>query len=196
MREGPNIYHEFSDNDLVKLISKGDSAAFTELHIRYRGILYLHAYKLSHDTQDAEDIVQDIFVSLWERSATLKFSKGIKSYLYSAVRYKFFDLLDHRQVISKHEASFNLFASKGEFITDNQIREKELYRLVEQEVAKLPEKMRVVFELSRKQHLSPEEISRQLKISDKTVKRQLANAVKILRPKFGDLFTVLFTGLF
>jgi RNA polymerase sigma-70 factor (family 1) len=187
-------YRELSDAELAKLISSGDHRAFTEVYDRYRGLLYLHAYKLTQDTDEAEDIVQDIFIYLYDKAGTLVFNTGIRSYLYSAVRYKFFNLLDHKKVITKYEESFNQFASNGEFITDDQVRENELTRLIEQEIAKLPEKMRIVFELRRKEHLSASEIAERLNISDKTVKKQLGNAVKILKVKFGNLHSVLFTG--
>lgn len=195
MGSGINIYREFSDTDLSKLIKNRDRTAFTEIYERYSGVLYLHAYKLTQNTDEAEDIVQDIFIYLWDRADKLVFNTGIKSYLYSAVRYKFFNLIDHKKVVSKYQNSFNQFASKGEFITDNQIRENELNRLIEQEISRLPEKMRIVFELRRKEHFSTDEIAQLLNISDKTVKRQLANAVKILKPKFGSLFSALFTGI-
>jgi RNA polymerase sigma-70 factor (ECF subfamily) len=194
MNSDKKAYREFSDADLAKLISSGDHMAFTELYDRYRGLLYLHAYKLTQDTEEAEDIVQDIFIYLYDKAGTLVFNTGIRSYLYSAVRYKFFNLLDHKKVITKYEESFNQFASNGEFITDDQVRENELTRLIEQEIAKLPEKMRMVFELRRKEHLSASEIAERLNISDKTVKKQLGNAVKILKVKFGNLHSVLFTG--
>jgi len=188
------LYSNLLDVELTVLLKQKDHVAFTEIYDRYRGVLYLHAYKLTQDTDEAEDIVQEIFIYLWDKAATIVFNTGIKSYLYSAVRYKFFNLLDHKKVITKHEQSFNDFADKGEFITDNQVRENELTRLIEQEIAKLPEKMRMVFELSRKEHLSVSEIAGRLNISNSTVKKQLGNAIRILRLRFGSLFSVLFTG--
>lgn len=188
------LYSSLLDAELTVLLKQKDHIAFTEIYDRYRGVLYLHAYKLTQDTDEAEDIVQEIFIYLWDKAATIIFNTGIKSYLYSAVRYKFFNLLDHKKVITKHEQSFNDFTDKGEFITDNQVRENELTRLIEMEIGKLPEKMRIVFELSRKEHLSVSEIADKLNISKSTVKKQLGNAIRILRLKFGSLFSVLFTG--
>ena len=188
------LYSSLLDAELTVLLKQRDHIAFTEIYDRYRGVLYLHAYKLTQDTNEAEDIVQEIFIYLWDKAATITFNTGIKSYLYSAVRYKFFNILDHKKVITKHEQSFNDFTSKGAFITDNQVRENELKRLIEMEIAKLPEKMRIVFELSRKEHLTVSEIADKLNISKSTVKKQLGNAIRILRLKFGSLFSVLFTG--
>ena len=188
------LYNNLPDAELIVLLKQRDHHAFNEIYDRYRGVLYLHAYKLTQDTDEAEDIVQDIFIYLWTKAETLVFNTGIKSYLYSAVRYKFFNLLDHKKVIIRHEQSFNEFISKGEFITDNHVRENELTRIIEQEIAKLPEKMRLVFELSRKENLKVSEIAKRLDISSHTVKKQLVNAVRILKLKFGDMFSVLFTG--
>jgi RNA polymerase sigma-70 factor (ECF subfamily) len=188
-------YSAYTDQELIALLKQGDHAAFTEIYDRYRGVLYLYAYKLTQGTDDAEDIVQDIFIYLWDKAGTLVFNVSLKAYLYTAVRYKFFNMLDHKKVISRHEESFTLFACKVEFITDNKVRENELTRLIELEISKLPEKMRIVFEMNRKDNFPAAEIARQLSISDKTVKRQLANAVKILRVKLSSVFCGFFTGL-
>lgn len=188
-------YNISTDQELVALLKVRNHAAFAEIYDRYRGILYLYAYKLTQNTDDAEDIVQDIFIYIWDKVDVLVFSTSLKAYLYSAVRYKFFNMLDHKKVISKHEESFIMFVSNEQFITDNQVRENELNRLIESEISKLPEKMRIVFEMNRKNNASAAEIARQLSISDKTVKKQLANAVKILRVKLDNVFSMFLSGL-
>ncbi|MNY46224.1 RNA polymerase sigma factor [compost metagenome] len=77
----------------------------------------------------------------------------------------------------------------GEYITDNQLREKELIAVIEKEVSLLPTKMREMFEMSRNEGLSHKEIAEKLGVSDLTVKKQVSNAVKILKGKL-RLFSI------
>lgn len=75
------------------------------------------------------------------------------------------------------------FANQYTEATDHQIRERQLALKIEREISFLPEKMRQIFELHRKEHLTYKEIAEQLDISDKTVKKQVSNALHILRQR-------------
>jgi len=184
-------YSSFSDAELTDLLKSGDRAAFTEIYVRYRGLLYIYACKIVKDDDIAEDLVHDIFIYLWDKRETINFKSSLSSYLYSGVRYKFFDLVDHQKVRADYVQGFQDFLDKGEYVTDNYILEKELSAIIEKEIGNLPAKMREVFLLSRKEHLSNKEIAERLDISEKTVKNQLSAAMKTLRVKLG-LFTFLF----
>ncbi|MNY42681.1 RNA polymerase sigma factor [compost metagenome] len=122
-------------------------------------------------------------------------SSKLSVYLYGAVRHKFFNSLDHEKVKANYRASLSTFIDSGEYTTDNLLREKELIHLIEKEVSLLPPKMREVFELSRKEHLSHKEIAGRLNISDKTVKKQMNNAIKILKVKLGPFFSLFMIGM-
>jgi len=139
-------------------------------------------------------LVQDIFIYLWDKRQTINFTSSISSYLYSAIRYKFFDLVDKQKVRADYVQAFQLFLDKGEFLTDNYITEKELSATIEKEIANLSAKMREVFLLSRKENLSNKEIAERLNISEKTVKNQLSTALKTLKVRLGLLtFLLLLT---
>ncbi|NQX37619.1 RNA polymerase sigma-70 factor, Bacteroides expansion family 1 [Pedobacter steynii] len=178
-------YHSLTDFELTKLLISGDSDAFIEIYNRFQALMYVYACKITMDKEEAEDIVQEVFIYLWDKRTTVILRSSLSSYLYSAVRYKFFNLLDHQKVRKDYRLSFQNFLDQGEYITDNYIREKEFSQLIEKEIAALPDKMREIFELSRKQNLSRKEISEKLNVSEKTVKNQINNALKILRGKLG-----------
>ncbi|MHA4893580.1 RNA polymerase sigma factor [Pedobacter sp. PWIIR3] len=180
-------YRDLLDEDLLELLKFGDHAAFEEIYKRYWGIIFCHARKMLSSDEEAKDLLQDLFVNLWQKSADLNIQGSLSAYLYGSVRYKVFNLFDKRKVREKHIQSLGTFLEHAECTTDNTVRENELSRLIEREIAVLPAKMREVFELSRKSHLSYQQISRQMKISDQTVKKQIYNAVKILRLKFGSI---------
>jgi RNA polymerase sigma-70 factor (ECF subfamily) len=186
-----SAYHLFTDVELTKLLVSGDHKAFIEIYNRFQALLYVYACKITKDREEAEDIVQEVFIYLWDKRSTIILKSNISSYLYSAVRYKFFNLLDHKKIRTDYTKSFQNFLDAGEYITDNYIREKEFSQLIEKEISALPDKMREIFELSRRQNLSRQEIAEKLNISEKTVKNQISNALKILRGKLG-FFPFLF----
>jgi RNA polymerase sigma-70 factor (ECF subfamily) len=179
------LYNSLADAELTDLLKSDDQSAFTELYDRYKGLLYIYACKITRDDDMAEDLVQDIFIYLWDKRQTINFTSSISSYLYSAIRYKFFDLVDKQKVRADYVQAFQAFLDQGEYQTDNYISEKELSGVIEREVNKLPAKMREVFLLSRKEYLNNKEIAERLDISEKTVKNQISTALKTLRTKLG-----------
>lgn len=184
-------YKDISDNALFSLLLEGDDHAFTEIYNRYWSILYLYVLKFSGRNDQAEDIVQDVFISLWKRTDKAKHQTSLSGYLYTSVRYKIFDLIDHEKVRAKHLTSLAEFLDTNRIVADSALIERDLKNSIESAIQLLPSKMREVFELSRKEGMSQKEISAQLKISDKTVKKQMSKALKILRLKLGKLTSVI-----
>lgn len=186
-------YNNCTDNELAALLINGDQRAYTQLYNRFKGILYVHAYRILQDKEDAKDIVQELFTVLWVKRDSLTLKTGIASYLYAAVRNRVFDKISSKKVESRYFESLKDFSLEEGYSTDSVVQEKELSALIEKEIAALPDKMRQIFELSRKNNLSHKEIATQLILSDKTVKKQVNNALRILRLKLGSLNTIFFT---
>lgn len=185
-------YHRSSDLELAALIADGDDQAFAEIYRRYNGVLFLHAYRMLGDQEEAKDILQELFTSLWFNRKELRLHTSLSAYLYKALRNRVLDAIAHKKVEQKYIDSLAAFIEKGEWLTDQQVREKELTVLIEREVSLLPPKMREVFEMSRNTDLSYKEIAEELHISDKTVKKQVSNALHILREKLDLAFILLF----
>ncbi|MET4083275.1 RNA polymerase sigma-70 factor (ECF subfamily) [Pedobacter sp. UYP30] len=183
-------YNNFTDNELFELSQGGDQSAFEEIYKRFSGLLYIYAKKLIKNDEDAQDIVQEVFVYLWNNQK-IRLNAQLSAYLYTAVRYKIFDWIDKNKIRTNYATSLRTFIEQGELVTDNYLREKELIAIIEKEVNKLPSKMRQIFEMSRNLHLSQKEIALQLQISDKTVKKQMGNALKILRLKLTSFLTLI-----
>lgn len=186
-------YNNCTDNELAALLIDGDQKAYAQLYDRFKGILYVHAYRILQDREDAKDIVQELFTVLWIKRSGLILKTGIASYLYTSVRNRVFDKISSKKVASRYFESLKDFTLDEGYSTDDIIQEKELSALIEKEIAALPDKMRQIFELSRKGNLSHKEIANQLVLSDKTVKKQVSNALRILRLKLGSLGVMLFT---
>ncbi|MFN0257295.1 RNA polymerase sigma factor [Pedobacter ureilyticus] len=174
-------FKKLSDTELLQLLKESDRIAFAELFQRYHQALYLHAKKMLRDGDDAKDVVQEVFAAIWTKRHTLEVSGAIAPYLYGATRNRILNVMAHQQVVSKYADSITAFMELGVSYTEDQFREKELAQIIEREIASLPDKMREVFELSRKEELSYREIAERLNISEHTVKKQAQRALKILR---------------
>lgn len=181
------IDHPISqDVQLITLLIRGDRVAYTTIYNKYWAEMYSHAYRMLKDQELAKDVVQDVFSQLWLKAAQLNPNSKLSGMLYLAIRNKIFNLIAHNKVQQHYLSSIAAFMEQSESST-NLLDEKEILATVEREIANLPPKMRLVFELSRKQNLSHKEIAEKLNISDQTVKKQIQNALKILKPKLGHL---------
>lgn len=183
-------YNSLSDLELTDLLKSGDQVAFTEIYHRYKWVLFLHALKRVRDREQAKDIVQELFTTLWDKRADLDLKSHLSGYLYTSVRNRIIKLFAHQQIASQYLVSLGTVIEENNCITDHKARQSSLAILIEKEINQLPEKMREVFLLSRKHHLSHKEIALELGIEESTVKRQISNALKVLRVKLG-LFTWL-----
>lgn len=190
-----SVYSTYTDQELAAFLKQGNKDAYTQIYDRFQPLLYVYACKIVKDDYEAEDIVQEVFIYLWDKREDINFITSLKSYLYSAVKYKFMNLLDHKKVRADYSASMQRFIDSGDYITDNYIREKEFIALIEREIALLPEKMREVFLLSRKENLSNKEIADRLNITEKTARNQVNTALQKLRVRLG-LFKFLMFLIF
>jgi RNA polymerase sigma-70 factor (ECF subfamily) len=185
-------YSTLMDQELTALLREGDQYAFTEIYSRYKGELYVYACKIVKDEELAADLVQEILISLWDRREIVVFKTTIVAYLFTALRYKFFDWVDKQKVRTEYAASFQSFIEGGDWATDNHIAEKELMAFVEEQIEKLPEKMKAVFLMSYKENLSYKEIGLRLNITEKTAHNQTNSALKLLRAKIGVFALLVF----
>ena len=149
------------------------------------------AAEYTGNRQAAEDIVQDVFLKLWEKRASLPTDVNINAYLPTMVKNRCLDFLKHQQVINRYsinrkaelqrEMEFNYYAADKFYLEQMDIESLEL--LVEKTISELPKQCRKVFELSRYEGLKYREIAEKMGISVKTVETHISNALKILRER-------------
>ncbi|WP_353197520.1 RNA polymerase sigma-70 factor [Parapedobacter defluvii] len=185
-------YRTYSDSELYNLLQHGDNQSFAEIYQRYSPILYRHAYQKLRSKEDARDLIQELFVHLWDKRQDLMLTTSLSSYLYASVRNRILNLFAHQQVREKYLTSLSEFNEIDRITPDHQVRERELREQIERAVDSLPSKMRAIFILSRVEHLTQKEIAERLKISDQTVNKQVKNALRILRSKIGNFLFALF----
>lgn len=185
-----SVYNKYDDHTLITLLKEDNQLAYTEIFERYSRVLVNHAYKVLGNQDEANDIVQEIFLSIWNKRSELAITGALSSYLYKATKNRILNHIAHEKVVSRYADSISNFIENDYILADSKIREQELEAIIAKEIALLPEKMREVFLLRKVEELSYDEIALQLNITDKTAKQQVYNSLKILREKLKSLVNV------
>jgi len=186
-----SVLPSLSDQEILALIGQDDRAAFSELYNRYWQSLYQTAWNVLRDQEACMEVIQEVFVWLWEHRSGLQIN-SLPSYLRAAVKYKVTDILRSNKV---REACFvNLDELNLDTLSrdEDPLELKELKAVIAQMSAKLPARARLIFELSRNEQLSNREIATKLGISEKTVENQITIALKKLRISMGSFSAWLF----
>ncbi|HZW71460.1 MAG TPA: RNA polymerase sigma-70 factor [Hanamia sp.] len=179
-------YKTLSDNELFSLLKESNHAAYNEIYRRYFHILYVHAYKKLRDEDQAKDVIQDLFGTVWFKREHEIQTNNLAAYLFTAIRNKIFDIFAHQQVEAKYVNSLKGYLSTHMSVpTDHLVRENDLKVYIEKEIQALPPKMKLIFQLSRKENLSHKEIAERLKVSENNVSKQVNNALRVLKTKLG-----------
>lgn len=170
--------HNF--NLLWERIIANDLEAFESLFDAFYEELVSYSHRLTQQLVISEEIVQDVFVSLWERRRQIKITSSVASYLYRAVKNRTINYLKNQ--LPKDQATTDLeVASELEDQSVKEEKDSNLETALNKAIAELPEKCRVIFLLSRNEGLTHKEIAEELSLSPKTVENQIGIAIKKLR---------------
>jgi RNA polymerase sigma-70 factor (family 1) len=178
-----NSLYIYNDEQLVKLLSEQDGiAAFEELYNRYWKKLLVQAKLKTGSEQEAEEIVQHVFMNIWRVRKDLQIKHSFYTYISSCVKYEILASLT-RQKKQLHPGNIS-FTAIGDGI-DNHTAEwldyESTRKQLESTVQSLPEKCQLVFRLSREKGFSEKQIAAHLNISQKTVQAHMTRALKVLR---------------
>ena len=180
------------DEQLIQQMAEGDRLAFTELYRRYWEDLFITAAKALRGQKEAEDVVQDVFVSLWDRRNELNLQGSFAAYLHTSVRYKCIHYIEKN--ITRRDYLVQLAdvgVSSSSPNAEINLQLKEMQQAINSTVAKMPPKMQEVYKLSRQEHLSYKEISDCMNISVETVKKHIQHALRLIRKDIGP-YTFIF----
>lgn len=182
---------------LFKEIQNNDEKAFEKLFHQYYGHLCLFASRILQDDDAAEEIVQDFFVKLWEKRASVSVETSLRSYLYKSIKNQCLNLIQHNKIKYKHVQSILSEAKNDQTLQDN-FTEIDLAKNIKESIQSLPEKRQKIFRLSREEGLKYREIAEKLNVSVKTVEAQMGLAIKYLRDKLKNYntFFTLFVYFF
>lgn len=174
----------YTDSELFQLLLQGEEWAFDAIYAQYSIPLLNEAYKRLKSKEEAKEVVQEVFISLFVNKTTIRHTENIGGYLHSILRYKVLDIIrtdlrhaSHHAQISRQQEPFDIA---------HPLEKKELEIRLQQCIQALPEKCREAFLLSRYEHLSYKAIAAQLNISVNTVEKHIGKALRILRVQLGE----------
>ncbi|GAA3950556.1 RNA polymerase sigma-70 factor [Pedobacter ginsengiterrae] len=186
------IYQSFTDIELLSLLKAGDEHALREIYDRYWKFSLTIAAKKLDNIQDAEDLVNDLFVSMWNRRDAWPEILSLQNYFKRAIRNQVLKIWAKKYRIEKYLLIQQSSIFEYEYQSSNSIEYKELNGQLKKAISDLPEKCRLVFELSREEGLSQKQISNKLGISQKTVEAHINKALKMLRINLRNYFMNFF----
>jgi RNA polymerase sigma-70 factor (ECF subfamily) len=163
-------------------IRNNDEAAFKLIFNSYYSSLCHYALQFINDREHSEEVVQELFVKIWEKRETLNVEISLRHYLFRSVRNQCLNLLQHEKIRKLHAEKLK-DALLSEDAPGDYFISQEMILKIEESVNSLPEKRREIFRLSREEGLKYREIAEKLHISIKTVEIQMGLALKSLREK-------------
>jgi len=177
----------FTDKKLLSFLRvRDDYDAFTEIYSRYWDLLLNTAYQRLKSREAAEEIVQEVFVTLFIKRKEIEITTSLEAWLKTALKYKVFNIYRSQQVHLLHLSNIIRQNEISPLMPDEVVNLKEIKHRIKIAADKLPDKCRQVFLLSRFEHLSHKEIAERMGISLSTVKKHLTKAIAALRSEFNE----------
>jgi RNA polymerase sigma-70 factor (family 1) len=176
-----------TDSDLVASLQAGDQSAFESIYKKYATDLYRYARKSISLKEDCEEIVQEVFISLWDRHESLHVD-SLRHYLFSMVRYKVIRYFQHNKVKKKYAEHFRLFEAVYENAHEEERDSLSLQKVIDKSLEQLPERCQVAVRLRLTENLSNGEIATRMNITKKTVETYMFKAFEHFRALHSGLY--------
>ncbi len=188
-------YASHHDESLLARLREGDLEAFNILYDKYWSVLLDESYKRLEDLASCEEIVQDVFIELWEHCSKREIH-NLGAYLFTCMKYKVFEIYKKNKrrnilIEEKHQ-----FYEWQEAVEGDQYAEKDLKSLIEQWVANLPKKRKEIFKMRYLDGLTTKEISDLTETSQNTVQNHLSVSIQKLKKLVIQHFSILLLILF
>ncbi len=175
-----------SEQELVEKLSRNDIGAFNYLVEFFYTRLFRFALKYVRRPELAEELVQDVFVAVWNRRHTLEIKVSLSAYLHTAVKYRSINQLKSELLKPTFESEFPESVPCVLASVEDEIMAHDLGVLITSAIEALPKKCRIVFDLSRNGGLTYREIAKELEISQKTVETQMSIALSRIKIFLGN----------
>ena len=185
-----------SGQELADALHQGDKEVFGEVFKTYYERLCNYANSMLNNMDEAEEMVQGTFLTLWEKRDAIDIHTSVKSYLYQAVHNQSLNRIKHYKVRQIHTSYILNSADDSVDSGNEKVIADELETKINEAVSSLPEQCRKVFQMSRFENLTYAEISQQLNISVKTIENHMGKALRIMREKLKDYLPLLVWLLF
>lgn len=177
---------QLDDTELFIRIQADDRYAFSELVNRYSDILFRFIQRRVSCIEDSEDIVQEVFVSLWNQRLNITIEYSLYPYLFKAAKYKIIDwtINEQKKIVRAEKLLASFQGASISPTSEEELLAKELALLIDTEIEKMPTTMKSAFSLSRKESMSIKDIASELAISEQTVKNNISLALGWLKLRF------------
>ena len=176
--------HLSESNFLLSAIQRGDQKAFDALFRRYYPALCAYGHRFV-DLEDAEEIVQEIMLWIWEKHSELIIESSLSQYLFKMTYHRALNLIAKKEIINRAEAVF--YTKNQEMPEDvNYYQIKELTKRIEKAIAALPESYQTAFIMHRFKGMSYKDIAVTYNVSPKTIDYRIQQALKLLREDLKD----------
>ncbi len=181
-----------SDIQLLEGLRKDRKDAFREIYLRYWNEVFLVAYRKVRHKALAQELAQNLFISLWERRLESDI-KNLRSYLFSSLKYGIINHYKSQIVHEKYLSYLNESSAVDTCSTEQSLLLRDLSEAIEKGISLLPSKTQEVFLLSRVENRSIKDIARALNISEKAVEYHVTRSLKAMRLHLKDylLFILL-----
>ena len=174
------------ESEVVASFQKGDEVAFENVFKTYYPRLCSYAQTMLNDSEEAEEMVQNTFITLWENRVNMDIHTSLKSYLYRAVHNSCLNRIKHLKVRQEHSDYYKYTQEEEVESTSHMVMGNELQQQINVAIEQLPPQCKRVFSLSRFENLTYAEIAAQLDISVKAVDKQMVRALRILRTQLKE----------
>lgn len=176
-----NQFKNIDDANLAHRIKYGEKDAYQELFERYAPRIFHFSLSYLKNKADSEELVQDVFMKVWEKREILDSGQNVKAYLFKIAVNTIYDFIRRKNI----ESAFNEFAAtnskKSSESTWDTVVYKEMQVRINHIVSEMPEQRRRVFHLSKTKGLTNDQIAQKLEISKRTVENQLYRAISFLK---------------
>jgi len=177
-----------SDNLLVIRIKNDDKTAFRTLYDRYNKKLYFFSLKFLGNNSEAEELVQSVFINVWENRKSLDSTLSVKNYAYKAAVNYIYNYLKKKAIRARFIESETVKGEIHSNLTYEEVFYHDLERSVNTIVETLPSQQQKIFKLSRYEGLTNKEIASRLDLSVRTVENQMYRTLKLIRNNLKEGF--------
>ena len=179
--------------ELLIRLKESDSCAFSEIFRMYHKHVYLFCCK-SLSKEDAEDIVQNVFMVVWENRKKIDLQYSFSAWLFSIARHQVYNAIRDKVIQKSFEEKFLLMTEEAEMPQDFEDSKEQLLTKMEETIETFPPRQREIFKASRFQQMTYKEIALKFGISENTVDTSIRRSLAVLRKTLKQL-VILFLGI-
>jgi RNA polymerase sigma-70 factor, ECF subfamily len=175
---------------LVRKLRKGDCESFQLIFDKFKEKLYFFALSYLHSDSEAEEIIQNVFVSLWENRYSINEDLSIKDYLYKSVVNKIYNYFKHQAVRQKYHEHILIHESEEDDYMQSDIFYNDLKEMLQDLIEHLPARQKEIFKLSREEELSHNDIASKLGLSVRSVENNVYRALKYIKENLNKEYSL------